>query len=154
MRGALGAEVEMTDEYRDFKARANGQGSVGNEGVDSNRQGKGHHPHTVPTKNLTTGWSPTCQCDAPRPNSPSTVLDPFSGSGTVGLVAQRMNRDAILIEISPEYAEMARKRIEGDAPLFANVEVNLNNQKERTNETAACVFKRGNTGLSRGIRNH
>ena len=111
----------MTDEYRDFKARANGQGGVGNEGVDSNRQGKGHHPHTVPTKNLTTGWSPTCQC-TPQTYVPATVLDPFAGSGTVALVAQRMNRDAILIEISEEYAEMARKRIERDSPMFAEVE--------------------------------
>ena len=54
---------------------------------------------------------------------PAVVLDPFAGSGTVALVAQRMNRDAILIEISPEYAEMTRKRIEGDAPMFAAVEV-------------------------------
>ena len=70
----------------------------------------------------TTGWNPTCQCK-PQTSVPATVLDPFAGSGTVALVAQRMNRDAILIEISPEYAEMARKRIESDAPMFAAVEV-------------------------------
>ena len=51
-----------------------------------------------------------------------TVLDPFGGAGTTGLVADRMHRDAILIELNPEYAEMARKRIIGDAPLFAEVE--------------------------------
>ena len=49
------------------------------------------------------------------------VLDPFGGAGTVGLVADRLARKAILIEISPEYAEMARKRIEDDQPLFADV---------------------------------
>ena len=48
-----------------------------------------------------------------------TVLDPFGGAGTVGLVADRHQRDAILIEISPEYAEMARQRIDDDAPLLA-----------------------------------
>ena len=47
-----------------------------------------------------------------------TVLDPFAGSGTVGLVADRLGRDAVLIEINPEYAEMARGRIVGDAPLL------------------------------------
>ena len=52
---------------------------------------------------------------------PATVLDPFGGAGTVGLVADRLQRDAILIEISPEYADMARERIEGDAPLFSEV---------------------------------
>ena len=50
------------------------------------------------------------------------VLDPFGGAGTTGLVADRLGRDAILIELNPGYAEMARRRIEGDAPLFANVE--------------------------------
>lgn len=43
------------------------------------------------------------------------------GSGTTGLVADRLGRDAILIELSPEYSEMARKRIAGDAPLLAEV---------------------------------
>ena len=51
-----------------------------------------------------------------------TVLDPFGGAGTTGLVADRLHRNAILIEINPEYAAMARKRIEGDAPLFAEVQ--------------------------------
>ena len=61
----------------------------------------------------TTGWSPTCECDADV--VPATVLDPFAGAGTVGLVADRLGRDAVLIEINPEYAEMARGRIIGDA---------------------------------------
>ena len=49
------------------------------------------------------------------------MLDPFAGSGTVGLVADRLQRDAIMIEISSEYAEMARRRIEADAGLFSQV---------------------------------
>jgi len=50
-----------------------------------------------------------------------TVLDPFGGAGTTGLVADRHQRNAILIELNPQYAEMARKRIFNDAPLFADV---------------------------------
>ncbi len=50
-----------------------------------------------------------------------TVLDPFGGSGTTGLVADRLGRNAILIELNPEYAEMARRRIEGDAPMLVDV---------------------------------
>ena len=46
------------------------------------------------------------------------MLDPFGGAGTTGLVADRLQRDAILIELNPAYAEIARKRINGDAPLF------------------------------------
>jgi DNA modification methylase len=52
-----------------------------------------------------------------------TVLDPFGGSGTTGLVADRLKRNAILIELNPEYAAMAEKRIRGDCPMFAEVGV-------------------------------
>jgi len=50
-----------------------------------------------------------------------TVLDPFGGAGTTGLVADRLNRNAILIELNPTYAAMAGDRIQSDAPLFAEV---------------------------------
>ena len=49
------------------------------------------------------------------------VLDPFGGAGTVGLVADRLGRNATLIEINADYAEMARARITQDAPLFTEV---------------------------------
>ncbi|WP_146009912.1 DNA-methyltransferase [Janthinobacterium sp. ROICE36] len=38
------------------------------------------------------------------------VLDPFFGAGTTGLVADRLQRDCIGIELNPAYAEIARKR--------------------------------------------
>jgi DNA modification methylase len=50
-----------------------------------------------------------------------TVLDPFGGAGTTGLVADRLQRDAILIELNPEYAEIARRRISSEAGMFAEV---------------------------------
>ena len=40
------------------------------------------------------------------------VLDPFCGSGTVGVVAKRLGIDFIGIELNPEYVEMSEKRIE------------------------------------------
>ncbi len=52
-----------------------------------------------------------------------TVLDPFGGAGTTGLVADRLGRNALLIELNPKYAEIAHRRLAGDAPLFADVEV-------------------------------
>lgn len=39
------------------------------------------------------------------------VLDPFGGAGTTGLVAARHGRSAVLCELNPQYAEMARIRI-------------------------------------------
>lgn len=50
-----------------------------------------------------------------------SVLDPFGGAGTTGLVCDRLQRDAILCELNPAYAEMARKRILNESPLFAEV---------------------------------
>ena len=40
-----------------------------------------------------------------------TVLDPFTGSGTTGSVACRLGRNFIGVELNPEYAEMAERRI-------------------------------------------
>jgi len=49
-----------------------------------------------------------------------TILDPFAGSGTTGIVAKRNGCDFIGIELNPEYAEMARRRIANENPsLFA-----------------------------------
>lgn len=40
-----------------------------------------------------------------------TVLDPFGGSGTTGVVAQELKRKAVLIELNPEYARMGKERL-------------------------------------------
>lgn len=50
-----------------------------------------------------------------------TVLDVFGGAGTLGLVADRLQRNAVLIEMNPDYAAMSERRIRGDAALFAEV---------------------------------
>ena len=67
----------------------------------------------------TTGWQPTCDHDSEP--VPATVLDPFCGSGTTGVVALRHGRSFIGIELNPEYIGMARKRIIADAPLLNTV---------------------------------
>jgi DNA modification methylase len=50
-----------------------------------------------------------------------TVLDCFGGAGTTGLVADRLERNAILIDLDPASADLARNRIKNDAPLFTTV---------------------------------
>lgn len=50
-----------------------------------------------------------------------TVLDPFGGAGTTGLVADRLQRNAILIELNPKYAEIARRRIAQDRPAMLDL---------------------------------
>ncbi len=80
--------------------------------------GSGTHDirHGVYSRSETTDWQPTCGHDAEP--VPATVLDPFCGSGTTGVVALRHGRSFIGIELNPEYIELARKRIIGDAPLL------------------------------------
>jgi DNA modification methylase len=73
----------------------------------------------------TTGWSPTCECTPhvypngdPSKIKPCTILDPFNGAGTTGLVADRLGRDYIGIELNADYIKLARARIGGVTPLF------------------------------------
>ena len=57
----------------------------------------------------TTGWQPTCACDAAV--VPATVLDPFIGSGTTAVAAQRLGRRAVGVDANAEYLEMEVKRV-------------------------------------------
>lgn len=52
-----------------------------------------------------------------------TVIDPFTGSGTTGVVAKRMGRNFIGIEINPEYCEMAERRIEETQPQCEQITI-------------------------------
>ena len=63
-----------------------------------------------PIATRTTGWAPTCKCPTHDP-IPAVVLDPFSGAGTTGLVAQRSNRRAILLELNPAYIDLTVNRL-------------------------------------------
>lgn len=53
----------------------------------------------------TTGFSPSCACAANTGGAASVVLDPFGGSGTVGKVALRYQRSAVLIELNQAYID-------------------------------------------------
>lgn len=65
--------------------------------------------HIVKIK--TVGWKPGCKCKKNKP-IPCIVFDPFLGSGTTARAAKRLHRDWIGIELNPESAKMARRRIE------------------------------------------
>lgn len=52
-----------------------------------------------------------------------TVLDPFSGSGTTGIVADRLGRNAILTELNPDYIDIAKNRIESDGGMFTDLKI-------------------------------
>lgn len=50
-----------------------------------------------------------CGCQAPT--VPGVVLDPFMGAGTVAVVAERLHRDWVGIELNPDYRQLAMQRI-------------------------------------------
>ena len=64
---------------------------------------------TGESSNITLGWRPTCNHDAPA--IPATVLDPFSGTGTTCRAAQKLGRRAVGVDISESYLEHAVRRL-------------------------------------------
>ena len=52
-----------------------------------------------------------------------TVLDPFGGSGTTALVADRLGRNAVLAELNEDYIDIAKNRIETDGGMFVDLEI-------------------------------
>jgi DNA modification methylase len=78
----------------------------------------GAHWKLPPRQRSTTGWKPSCRCDAGEP-VPQTVLDPFGGAATVGLVARNHGRRAVLVELNPAYCAIAADRLKQQVlPLF------------------------------------
>ncbi len=61
------------------------------------------------TQTETIGWLPSCQCSCDP--VPAVVLDPFFGAGTTGLVAKKLGRCFIGIELNEAYIDMAQKRV-------------------------------------------
>ncbi|MHB8681293.1 MAG: DNA-methyltransferase [Acidimicrobiales bacterium] len=58
-------------------------------------------------------------CDCQAPTVPGLVLDPFFGAGTVGLVAQRLGRDWVGVELSPQFVQLAYERLGRASPVAA-----------------------------------
>jgi len=82
------------------------------------RDGREAGEKDIPVMRSTTlGWQPSCSCGADT--VPGLVCDPFGGSGTVALESKKLGRDYLLIELSPEYVDMANKRVRDKMGLFA-----------------------------------
>lgn len=85
------------------------RGKDGQKPMDASNGWQGFPRGT--TQSTTTGWTPTCKCDAGDP-IPCRTLDPFGGAGTVALVSRQLGRDCDIIELSAEYATMAQQRLD------------------------------------------
>ena len=117
-------------------ATQNGVNAVGTQALalEAKEALAGYFREFTAPATTTVGWRSTCDHGPDHPVRSSevigasssgdgrscspVVLDPFAGSGTTGVVALRHNRDFIGIELNETYAEMARRRIYDDAPLF------------------------------------
>lgn len=113
--------IEETEGETQGRRKASGQVATDTE-RRKKMSGAKHAAWKVANPDKQLGWQPTCDCNAGDP-VPCTILDPFFGAGTTGLVAMKMGRDCIGVELNPDYAEIARKRIADEAGLFGSVEV-------------------------------
>ncbi len=86
--------------------------------------------NTVRNSSVKIGYT-DCGCNAGFRGG--VVLDPFMGSGTTAVVAKKLGRNYVGIELNPKYIEMAKKRIKAVSII-----------SRRENER---IFKPGETGI-------
>lgn len=115
--------IEPSENYRKLLGRdllrknEHPKGEVLQKGWSQEKQAP-----SISAEYITVGWKAGCKCwQRDLPSEPCTVFDPFSGSGTVGLVALPLGRSFIGIEINPEYAKMSLRRIQNECGLLAEV---------------------------------
>ena len=64
-----------------------------------------------------------CDCESNETKA-GIVLDPFSGSGTTGVVAASNDRDAILLELNEDYIKLALDRMKSKLGVFGDIKYN------------------------------
>ena len=73
------------------------------------KTGNPDYPPSEIAQTKTLGWNPSCSCG--KEPIPAVVLDPFIGSGTTAVVAKRLGRNCIGIELNPEYVKIAERSL-------------------------------------------
>jgi DNA modification methylase len=71
------------------------------------------------TETKTIGWHPTCNCG--KEPIPSVILDPFMGAGTTAVVAKKLSRHYVGIDLNENYIVLANKRLYNELGLFSNL---------------------------------
>jgi len=105
-------EREVGIQHPDIPDKKRLEGGVLKTGMKptTSREPSKFYEQAISTSRKTLGWS-VCGCNFGF--VPGVVLDPFFGSGTTGLVAKKLGRNFIGIEINKEYVEIAKKRLGG-----------------------------------------
>jgi DNA modification methylase len=109
---ACGAPYERVTE----KTYKHHQNWYGNKQSVRNSRGKAGNSYNELINSETTGWAPTCTCNAGI--TPALVLDPFSGAATTALVARKLGRDYVAIELNPEYINLSHQRLRDELGMF------------------------------------
>jgi DNA modification methylase len=81
------------------------------------------------------GWRPTCSCGIEE-TVPCVVLDPFGGAGTTNLVAAKLGRSSIYIDLNSSYVDMAIRRLNKYNNIFRQYEVKM---IDMSNAIVKCV---------------
>jgi DNA modification methylase len=133
---AIAEQASCTDGTMRFSNANALARNLGNAGTGNEVKPSAAQPLRPDVRNARSVWSITTQpypeahfatfpealpekCILAGSRHGDVVLDPFTGSGTTGAVAIRLGREFVGCELNQAYAELARKRIGGAAPLFA-----------------------------------
>lgn len=92
------------------KVASNHNGSLFGHGKTGAREGGEHTQSGERFISKTMGWQPACKCGCEEV-VPCLVLDPFSGTGTVGEVCAQHNRSYVGNELNPQYIKLQQARV-------------------------------------------
>ena len=106
-----------------YRVGAKATGNYGGQGTSTSTLGSTLPHHERSPKTMTTGWQKPCNCET-NDVVPGLVLDPFMGSGSVALVAKKLGRDYLGIELNESYIDIANERLQSiEIPLFEEPEI-------------------------------
>ena len=108
-------EGELEDRPYCGKGQLRSNGTAGGQGTQHSSLGQQDK-----ITRQTVDWRPTCNCGLEE-TTPCTVLDPFAGSATSLLVAQKLQRKAVGYELSKDYCKLDEARLRSYMPLWERV---------------------------------
>lgn len=97
-----------TDNPRAWQGVPEFQSNRGNHRQEPKKKGAVGTPSIIEI-----GWSPTCTCEGNDGSGRCVVLDPFAGSATTLLVAAKLGRRGLGIELNESYVDIMRQRLSG-----------------------------------------
>lgn len=105
------ARVRITKPTKEYAKNLGGKGFAKKDWIiKGGGSTKANNYPSATAQYQTIGWT-DCGCSLENKWRSGIVLDPFGGSGTVGIVAKKLGRSYILIDLQPDYCKMAEKRI-------------------------------------------